>query len=148
MPSTHVAVQVYERDAQRETLEGASILARTGTSTRGLVPPPRVAICFFWSVPATGNPPLQRLSLMPIRRTPAPAGCGRWFCVSAGLGVCAAGRKGCVTFGMDGQWEELKRDHELALKQFVLEPAKFPSSAGERHAPPALSARRPNAGCR
>ncbi len=127
---TRLPVQVYERDAQRETLEHIDPCAN-GNINAWLVPrresqllldrataaiAPVVALAPD-AIRAHASPQLQEVVLR-FRGLPF----ARWV-------------DGQITFGMDGHWEELKADNEVALKQLVLNLENFrnPLASDTRH---------------
>ncbi|MGB2676556.1 MAG: hypothetical protein WAN12_05680 [Candidatus Acidiferrum sp.] len=125
-----LTVQVYERDAQRETLERVDPCA-DGNINTWLVP--RRESQLLLDRAAAAIAPLQALEPDAIRAHAAPQlrevilrfrglAFGRWS-------------EGRVTFGMDGHWDKLNADSEIALKQLVLNLQNFrhPLASDTRH---------------
>lgn len=125
-----LAVQVYERDAQRETLERVDPCA-DGNIDAWLVP--RRESQLLLDRAAAAIAPLQALEPDAIRAHAAPQ--SREVVLRFRGLAFARWSEECVTFGMDGHWNKLNAGNEVALKQFVLNLQKFrhPLASDTRH---------------
>ncbi len=125
-----LAVQVYERDAQRETLERVDPCA-DGNINAWLVP--RRESQLLLDRAAAALAPLQALEPDAIRAHAVPQ-LREVVLRFRGLAF-ARWSEGCVTFGMDGHWDELNARNEIALKQLVLNLQNFrhPLASDTRH---------------
>jgi hypothetical protein len=125
-----LVVQVYERDAQRETLERVDPCA-DGNINTWLAP--RRESQLLLARGAAAIAPLQALEPDAIRAHAAPQ-LREVVLRFRGLAF-ARWSEGCLTFGMDGHWDELNADNEIALKQLVLNLQNFrhPLASDTRH---------------
>ncbi len=125
-----VALQVYERDAQRETLERVDPCA-DGNINTWLVP--RRESQLLLDRAAAALAPLLALAPEAIRVHASPQ-TQEVVLRFRGLPF-ARWSEGCVTFGMDGHWHELNAHNEAALKQLVLNLQNFrhPLASETRH---------------
>jgi len=104
-----LAVQVYERDAQRETLERVD--PRDGNINTWLLP--RRESQLLLDRAAAAIAPLQALEPDAIRAHAAPQ-LREVVLRFRGLAF-ARWSEGRLTFGMDGRWDELNAESEVAL---------------------------------
>ncbi len=125
-----LAVQVYERDAQRETLERIDPCANGNINAR-LVP--RRETQLLLDRAATTIAPVVALAPDAIRAHASPQ-LQEVVLRFRGLPF-ARWADGQITFGMEGHWEELNAHNEVALKQFVLNLENFrhPLASDTRH---------------
>jgi len=125
-----VALQVYERDAQRETLERVDPCT-DGNISRRLVP--RRESQLLLDRAAAAIAPLLALAPEAIRVHASPQ-TQEVVLRFRGLPF-ARWSEECVTFGMDGHWYELNAHNEAALKQLVLNLQNFrhPLASETRH---------------
>jgi len=125
-----LAVQVYERDAQRETLERVDSCA-DGNINAWLVPHRESQMLLDRAAAAIA--PLQALEPAAIRAHAVPQ--SREVVLRfRGLAFARWSEEG-VTFGMDGRWNKLNAANEIALKQLVLNLQNFrhPLASDTRH---------------
>ncbi len=125
-----VALQIYERDAQRETLERVDPCT-DGNINRRLVP--RRESQSLLDRAAAAIAPLLALAPEAIRVHASPQ-TQEVVLRFRGLPF-ARWSEECVNFGMDGHWYELNAHHEAALKQLVLNLQNFrhPLASDTRH---------------
>jgi len=125
-----VALQIYERDAQRETLERVDPCT-DGNINRRLVP--RRESQLLLDRAAAAIAPLLALAPEAIRVHASPQ-TQEVVLRFRGLPF-ARWSEECVNFGMDGHWYELNAHHEAALKQLVLNLQNFrhPLASDTRH---------------
>jgi hypothetical protein len=127
---TRLTVQVYERDAQRETLERIDPCA-DGNINAWLVP--RRESQLLLDRAASAIAPVVALAPDAIRAHASPQ-VQEVVLRFRGLPF-ARWTDGQVTFGMEGHWEELNAHNEVALKQLVLNLENFrhPLASDTRH---------------
>ena len=127
---TRLAVQVYERDAQRETLERINPGAN-GNISAWLVPRRESQLLLDHAAAAIA--PVLALAPEAIRAH-ASAQVQEVVLRFRGLPF-ARWADGHVTFGMEGHWEELNAHNQVALKQLVLNLQNFrhPTASDTRH---------------
>jgi hypothetical protein len=127
---TRLDVQVYERDAQRETLEPIDPCA-DGNINAWLVP--RRESQLLLDRAASAIAPVVALAPDAIRAHASPQ-VQEVVLRFRGLPF-ARWAEGQVTFGMEGHWEELNACNEVALKQLVLNLENFrhPLASDTRH---------------
>lgn len=125
-----LSVQVYERDAQRETLERIDPCAN-GNINAWLVP--RRESQLLLDRAASAIAPVMALARDAIRAHVSPQ--MQEVVLRFRSLPFARWADGQVTFGMEGHWEELKADNEVALKQLVLNLENFrhPLASDTRH---------------
>ena len=125
-----LALEVYERDAQRETLERVDPCASGNIST-WLVP--RRESQLLLDRAAAAIAPILALEPEAIRAHASPQ-LREVVLRFRGLPF-ARWSEGRVTFGMDTHWRELNAHNEVALKQFVLNLQNFrhPLASDTRH---------------
>jgi hypothetical protein len=127
---TRLALQVYERDVQRETLERIDPCAN-GNFNAWLVPHRESQLLLDRAASAIA----QVVALAPdaIRAHASPQA-QEVVLRFRGLPF-ARWAEGQITFGMEGHWEELNAQSEVALKQLVLNLGKFrhPLASDTRH---------------
>lgn len=127
---TRLALQVYERDAQREILERVDPSAN-GNINAWLVPHRESQLLLDRAALAIA--PVVALAPDAIRAHAAPQ-VQEVVLRFRGLPF-ARWADGQITFGMDGHWEELTASNEVALKQLVLNLENFrhPMASDMRH---------------
>ncbi len=125
-----LALQVYERDAQREALERADPCASGNIST-WLVP--RRESQLLLDRAAAAIAPILALQPEAIRAHPSTQ-LREVVLRFRGLPF-ARWSEGRVTFGMDAHWQELNARNQVALKQFVrnLQNVRHPLASDTRH---------------
>ncbi len=125
-----LAVQVYERDALRETLERIDPCAN-GNFNAWLVPRREAQLLLDRAAAAIA--PVVALAPDAIRAHASPQ-TQEVVLRFRGLPF-ARWAEGQVTFGMEGHWEELNAQNEVALKQLVLNLAnvRHPLASDTRH---------------
>ena len=127
---TRLAVQVYERDAQRETLEHIDPCGN-GNISAWLVPRRETQLLLDRAAPTIA--PVVALAPEAIRAHASPQ-VQEVVLRFRGLPF-ARWAEGQITFGMEGHCEELNAHSEVALKQLVLNLANFrhPLASDTRH---------------